>query len=224
MKRDRQLVALTALFVTALMAAQVLASKLIAVNIPLIGAVALPGGTLAYAATFFASDVVAELHGKKRARWMVNAGFAMNFVLLALVWIAIQAPAAQGSIDPGQFASVLGASANIVAGSLIAYVVSQHWDVFAFHAIRNQTGGRFLWLRNVGSTATSQAIDTVIFATIAFVVAPTVFGIGAALPLGIVWSIIVGQYVAKVFIALADTPFVYLATRSVPTVVRGELA
>lgn len=206
-------IALTALFVTCLMAAQVLASKLAVLSLPVIGALVFPAGTVAYAGTFFASDVMAELHGREDAHRMVNAGFAMNFVLLGLVYLAIAWPAAKGSIDPGQFAAVLGASTNIIAGSLFAYIVSQHWDVLVFHRLRKLMDGRRLWVRNLTSTGTSQLIDTVLFTAVAFWVAPTAFGIGVALPVGVLVSIVVGQYIVKAVIAAIDTPLVYAAVK-----------
>ena len=217
MRRDRgagvAAVALLALFVTALVTAQLTAAKLLSlplpVSIPAVGdSVVLPGAALAYALTFFASDCYAELYGRRAAQVMVNVAFAMNFVVLALVWSTIVAPA----VDPAfgdAFRRVLGPSTNVVVGSLLAYVVSQNWDVVVFHRLREATGGAHLWLRNVVSTATSQAIDTVIFVGVAFVVAPRVLGVGDPLPTGVVVALVVGQYLLKLLIALVDTPFVY---------------
>ena len=218
-RREHGRVVLVALFVTALVTAQLTASKVLAVplpvEVPLVGATAfLPGAALAYALTFFASDCYAELYGRRAAQVLVNVGFAMNFVLLALVWSTILAPAAPTSVDPSQFATVLGASTNIVVGSLLAYVVSQNWDVLVFHALRERTEGRYLWLRNIASTATSQAIDTVIFVSVAFLVAPALLGTGQPLPTPVVVSLVAGQYLLKLLIALADTPFVYAVVRA----------
>ncbi len=205
---------LTALFVTALVTAQVISAKLLVLALPVLGAVTAPGGTLAYAVTFFASDCLSELYGKRYTRAVVNVAFGMNFVLLALVWVTIGLPAARGSVDPDAFRTVLGLSTNVVAGSLAAYVVSQNWDVIVFHRIREATDGASLWLRNLGSTATSQLLDTVIFTVVAFLLAPAV-GVGPSLPLGVVGSLILGQYVLKLLIALVDTPFVYAAVGAV---------
>ena len=210
---------LLALFVTALVTAQVTAAKVLAlplpVTLPAVGqAVILPGAALAYALTFFASDCFAELYGRRAAQVVVNVAFAMNFVVLALVWSTLAAP----GVDPAvadAFATALGPTTNIVAGSLLAYVVSQNVDVVLFHAIREQTGTRLLWLRNIASTATSQAVDTLIFVGVAFLAAPTLFGIGDPLPLSVVGTLVVGQYALKLLIALVDTPFVYLVVNAV---------
>ena len=96
-----------------------------------------------------------------------------------------------------------------VLGSLFAYVVSQNWDVVVFHRIRESTGGSMLWLRNIGSTATSQLLDTVIFTVVAFALAPLLLGSGQALPTGVIVELVIGQYLAKLLIALLDTPLVY---------------
>lgn len=211
---------LAALFVAALATAQLTAAKVLAFELPfalpLAGAeLALPGAALAYALTFLASDCYTELYGKRAAQVLVNVAFAMNFLVLALVWSTILAPAAPSSIDPDAFALVLGASTNIVAGSLIAYVVSQNLDVVIFQALREVTDGEALWLRNIGSTATSQLVDTVIFVGIAFWFVPQFFGIGPQLPGVVVVSLMVGQYVLKLLIALLDTPLVYLITGAI---------
>ncbi|WP_440766913.1 queuosine precursor transporter [Natronorubrum sp. DTA7] len=207
-------VALIGLFVTALVTAQLTASKVLAFSLPfslpVTGAeLVLPGAALAYALTFLASDCYAELYGRRAAQIVVNVAFAMNFVVLVLVWSTIAAPAAATSIDPGMFADVLGASTNIVLGSLLAYVVSQNWDVIVFHRIRDYTGREKLWLRNVASTASSQAIDTVIFVAVAFSLAPAALGVGPVLGVGDLLALMIGQYLLKLAIAVVDTPIVY---------------
>ena len=207
-------VALIGLFVTALVTAQVTASKVLAFglpfSLPLTGdALILPGAAVAYALTFFASDCYAELYGKRAAQRLVNVAFLMNFVFLALAWTTIAAPIFQFSpVSQGPFESVIGASTGVVVGSMAAYLVSQNWDVLVFHRIGEYTDGDMLWLRNVGSTATSQVLDTVIFIAIAFVLFQGMSLEQAA-------ALAVGQYVFKLGVALLDTPFVYVIVGAV---------
>lgn len=219
--------ALIALFVTALITSQVTAAKIVAVElpvaVPLTGNLLLvPAAAFAYAVTFFASDCYAELYGRQAATRLVNVAFVMNFVLLGLVWLAIFAPVfPESPVGQEQFSSVLGASTGVIAGSLLAYLISQNWDVIVFHRIRDYTDGEALWLRNLGSTITSQLIDTVIFITIAFIIFQGV-------PLSQAIGLIVGQYIIKLAIAVLDTPFVYATVRAVrnptttPTVTAGD--
>ena len=203
------LIGLVSLFLTGLVTSQLISNKIAVLTLPVLGAVTYPTGTIAYAATFFASDVTSEVYGKTTAQYMINIAFFMNFVLLALVWLAIAAPVADQSVPQETFETVLSGSGNIVLGSLVAYVVSQNWDVLTFHAIRGRTGKRMLWLRNLVSTGTSQLVDTILFTVVAFAVAPAVFGVGFSLSTSALISTIVGQYVLKLGIAALDTPLVY---------------
>ena len=221
---DRQAVgqvALLGLFVTALVTAQVTAAKLLALPLPfglelpvVEASITLPGAALAYALTFFASDCYSELYGRRAAQLMVNVGFALNFVVLLLVFSTLRAPAANPEFAE-TFQAALAPSVNIVLGSLLAYLVSQNWDVIVFHKIRELTGHGQLWLRNLASTASSQAIDTVIFVGVAFYLAPTLLEVGSPLPTNVLLGLIAGQYLLKLLIAVVDTPVVYLVVRLV---------
>lgn len=220
---DGPKIALAAIFVTSLVTAQLLAVKLLVVPVPtelplLEASVLVPAGVLAYALTYVASDCYTELYGRRAATVMVNIAFAMNFVMLALVWLAIIAPGSDAGVDPEAFATVLGLSTNIVLGSLAAYLVSQNWDVWIFDRIGTYTDGRYLWLRNIGSTTTSQFVDTGIFILMAFLIVPTLIGVGEALPALVLVQLLIGQYVIKVGIALLETPLVY----AIVGLIRGD--
>lgn len=214
-------VALIALFITSLVTAQLTATKVLAfglpISLPVTGAaVVVPGAFLAYGLTFLASDCYTELYGRRSAAIMVNIGFAMNFVLLALVWAAIVAPAAEPeSVNPEAFRDVLGASTNIVIASLTAYLISQNWDVYFFDYIRERTEGAHLWFRNIASTATSQAIDTLVFIVLAFYLIPQLIGIGPILGGETLAALLVGHYFLKLVIVGLDTPLVYLIVHAV---------
>ncbi|MFP4627041.1 MAG: queuosine precursor transporter [Natronomonas sp.] len=223
-------VVLASIFVAALATAQLTGAKVLAfelpVSIPIAGSeLAMPGAALAIAVLFLASDCYTELYGKRAAQVLVNVAFAMNFLVLALVWSTIVAPGADPAFSE-TFGEVLGASTNIVAGSLLAYLVSQNYDVVVFHRLKEYTHGDHLWFRNIVSTGTSQLLDTVIFVTIAFWILPQYVGMGPELPAGVVASLVVGQYLLKLLIALLDTPFVYLIIGAItryetPDVVSG---
>lgn len=212
-------------FIAALVTAQFLAVKIVVVSlpwtIPVVGdAVLVPAGVVAIGITFLATDCYTELYGGRSAHRLVNVGFGTLALMLALLWLAIVLPGSEMGVDPTLFADVLAPSTNVVLGGLLGYLVSQHWDVLVFDALRERTGTPYLWVRNLVSTGTSQAVDTTIFILIAFWLAPTVLGLGSSLPPAALASLLLGQYLAKLAIALLDTPFVYaivgLARRQEP--------
>lgn len=179
-------------------------ANLLAVKTISFGPFIAPAAVLVYASTFLLTDILSEFFGKEKARLAVWAGLAANVVMLVSVLIALRWSASP-LMDPGlasSFDAVYGFAPRVVAASMVAYLVSQHHDVWAYHFWKEKTGGKRLWLRNNASTAASQAIDTLIFITLAF------YGI---LPNSVLIQMMVGQYAIKLLIAALDTPFIYLA-------------
>ena len=185
-------VLLAALFIGALVTANLIASKII-----LVGGLVVPAGVLAYSITFVVTDVICEIWGKRATQAVVNAGFAVLLLSWVLVALAIRMPAAPFWQNQEAFAGVLGSANRIILASLVAYAVSQTLDVWGFQRIKELTRGRMLWVRNNTATMLSQTVDSAIFVTIAF------YGVAPVL------QIIAGQLVVKYVIALCDTPFVY---------------
>ena len=172
-------------------------------------------GIIAYPVTFLVTDLISEIYGRKRANTVVGAGFVVSVFITLVVWIANYAPTyAESPVDAESFNIVFGLLPGVVLGSMIAYLASQFIDVQIFEFWRQLTDGKYMWLRNNGSTFFSQLVDTIMVVTIALVIWPKVDGNPATDPLGFeTWQgIVFGQYVFKVGIAAIDTPLFYVAT------------
>jgi uncharacterized integral membrane protein (TIGR00697 family) len=191
-----KLILLTGLFVTALIAANIIAAKLF-----VLGSAVLTVGIITYPITFLLTDTISEVWGKKRATQVVWMGFLANIFMLGVLYIARILPPAPFWPHQEAFDLILGAVPRIVIASLVAYIVSQTHDVWSFHFWRHKTGGKHLWLRNNVSTMTSQLIDSVIFVTVAF------YG---SMPNDALVTMIITQYMVKLVIAVLDTPFCYM--------------
>jgi len=187
------------LFVCSLLLANILASKIV-----MVGGLVLPAAIILYPLTFLFTDVVAEVEGKKSADALVMMGLYMSlFMVLAILAGKLLPPAGFWKHQEA-YNTILGSTPRIVLASMIAYIVSQRHDVWAFHWWRGKTAGRHLWLRNNLSTIVSQLIDSVLFIGIAF------WGI---VPPATVGTMILSQYLVKVGIALLDTPICYVLVR-----------
>jgi len=190
------LVILASLFTTCLLIANILAVKLIS-----IGGWVVPAGVIAYPLTFLFTDVISELYGRRIASRVIWAVFGANLLMVVFVLGGKLLPPAPFWEGQAAYESILGTVPRIVLASMIAYLVSQHHDVFAFHFWRRKTKDRFLWLRNNASTMVSQGLDTGLFITIAF---------WGMVPADILINMLLTQYVIKLVIAVCDTPFCYL--------------
>lgn len=177
-----------------------IAEKLGDIAVPYFGIIAISGSIIIYSTTFLLTDVMSELYGKKLAHSAV-VGTAMCYpIVLLTTQYTIHWDPSQLYGNQISFENVMNFAGRVTVASLISYIVSQTFDVWAFHFIRQRTGEAMLWLRNNGSTVGSQMLDTTIFYGIAF------WGI---LPLEQLVKLIVATYILKMVIALIDTPFVY---------------
>ncbi|MGC9364511.1 MAG: queuosine precursor transporter [Fidelibacterota bacterium] len=173
------------------------------------------GGNITYGAIFLVTDLLCEHYGKEAGRRAVIIGFfAALFYLVTSQFILLMQPAEYDTVHDGM-QSIFSFAPRIVLASMIAYLISQFHDIWAYHAIRKLTRNRLLWLRNNASTWTSQLIDSVTFSLIAFV---------GVFPLKIVGQIILSTYLLKIIVAAIDTPFLYLSYRFLPAELIQEVS
>ena len=66
------------------------------------------------------------------------------------------------------FNSVFSVNGKLLFGSMLAYMVAQLLDVRLYHMWKKITKGKYLWIRNNGSTSISQLVDTFIVNSILF--------------------------------------------------------
>lgn len=166
-----------------------------------LGILAFSYGSFVHALTFPCTDAVAEVWGAKRARFMVYMGTVVYLFCTLMLFIGVGLPGADGWPHNAAYRAIFEGAPRIVAGSLVATIVAQLWDIYVFEWVKNKTGEKHLWLRNNLSTFGSQLLDTSIFYLVAF------YGI---IPNDILPSLILGTYVLKIAVAVIDTPLVYL--------------
>ena len=189
----------------------VLANIFVTKQITLFGIPA-TGGNVLYGSIFLATDLLSEHFGKREARQAILLGFgAALFYLIMSQFILKFSPSPDDWGAADGMATIFDFAPAIVLATLMAYLISQFHDIWAFHWIREKTGGRYLWLRNNGSTWVSQLIDSVVFSILAFLVLPILFPNAEALPFDIVVGIIISTYFLKILVAAIDTPFIYLS-------------
>jgi len=190
-----------ALFVTF-----VLLTNTVGVKLFTLGGVTLPVSIIWYPLTFLITDIVSEVYGARRARFLVITGFTMSLVLLAFSLTGIRLPVATSYPLQEDYTNIFGPVWRLLFASMSAYLLAQLVDVQLFHFWKRLTHGRHLWLRNNASTMVSQLVDSVVVNVIFLYKNPVVFT-GTASDLA---RIILAVYVVKVVIAAADTPLCYL--------------
>jgi hypothetical protein len=160
-------------------------------------------GVLPYPLTFLITDLISEIYGQKKANQIVTAGIFASFFSMGIILISDLAPAITNSpVDDALFSKVFALSPIAVLASMLAYLCAQYVDIAIYHFWKRMTKGRFLWLRNNFSTFSSQIIDTTTVVGLL-----CIFGV---IPWSMFKGLVISGVLFKIFIALLDTPLLYL--------------
>jgi uncharacterized integral membrane protein (TIGR00697 family) len=164
-------------------------------------------GILTVPLMFLITDIIEEVHGKKKVKEFIFVGVTSMLLLIVLASVAVNLPAAARSIDNDSYSAIFKVTIRMAIASVIAFVISQLHDMWSFDFWRRKTKGRFLWLRNNLSTTVSQLIDSTIFMFIAFYKSAPMWDAVFVI------SLIVPYWIFKILFALLDTPFAYLGVK-----------
>lgn len=187
-------------------------------------------GVLPYPVTFLCTDFISEIYGKKRANLVVWIGLLLNAWVLFVLWLGGSLDAPEMLTNEGTLPLLMDENGMASAphgyafyeirkltfgatfASMIAYLSAQFIDVHVFHYLKNLTKGKMLWLRNNGSTLTSQLVDSIAVILITHFYA-NALPINEAEPLmGQLLIFIFSGYIFKMVVALLDTIPFYLGT------------
>lgn len=184
--------------------------SVIAANIQVIQTVKLFGlaatlGNIVYATSFLITDILSENYGRQEAKKAVWLGFYSLIALTLIMNLALYFTPLEGdkfsAVTHDALSTIFSIMPRIALASLLAYILSQHHDVWAFHFWKKRFNKENqLWIRNNLSTMVSQLIDSVVFVLVAF------YGIFEN---RVLVEIFITTYLLKWIVAVADTPFVY---------------
>jgi len=193
---------LLTVFVSSLLLGNLLGSKLIEIF-----GILTSVGLFGYPVTFLITDIVEEVRGKEVTKIFVHAGFLSLCIAVLFVFVSTGLPPSPLYPHNEAYNYVFSNSLRLILASIIAFVISQYHDLWAFNFWKQKTNGRYLWLRNNLSTIVSQLLDSIVFIFIAFYHATPELGAVQT------FYMVLPLWTLKVIFALLDTPFVYLGVR-----------
>ena len=148
------------------------------------------------------SSTIAQLYGRQMANQIVKWGFLPLAIAIGLMWLVLSLPVSPEMVAgrPGAieaFELVHGQYWRVVASGPVAYLVSLLLNIWIFDRLRGSGEATTLGLmiRGAIASALSQALDSVIFVTLAF------YGEFD------ITNLLIGQVIAKVVLSLVLVPF-----------------
>jgi uncharacterized integral membrane protein (TIGR00697 family) len=202
--------AMVTLFITCLVVANLVGSVLFSFQSPFgwLSSLGLPerpllsAGIIFFPITFLLTDLLNEFYGARAARFVTMLGFGSSLFVFVLMATTERLPVDERSllsvVEFGKFSSLY---TGMVVASLTAYLIGQFLDIQVFAWFRERTKNRFIWLRAQGSTLISQGFDSFIVVWIAF---------AGQLDAESIWLIGWSNYLWKIALVAAVTPFLYL--------------
>jgi len=159
-------------FVTVLLCANLIgAAKVVQLDVPILGTLVFGAGVLFFPISYFFGDILTEVYGYAHDRRAVWSGFGALLFAAVMAWVVTSMPPAPGdynsSLQSGMEV-VFGNTWRIVAGSILAFWAGSLVNSYVLSKLKIYTGGKYLWMRTIGSTAAGELIDSSLFYMLAF--------------------------------------------------------
>ena len=202
----RYLDIVTAVFITALITSNLVASKTSQVFGFTFGV-----GIFVFPVSYIFGDILTEVYGYRRARRVIWMGFASAGLAALIFYLCDIAPPAPGFKHQKAFHIILGQMPFILAASLTAYFVGEFCNSYVMAKMKIWTEGRHLWMRTIGSTVVGEGVDSLIFYPLAFGLFPLLLGFqGFVWPVSKIIEVLIVNYFLKVGVEVLFTPITYL--------------
>lgn len=160
-------------------------------------------GNVMFASIYLATDILNDIYGRKIAKRAVWLGFASTLVMIIVMQMSLHFIPASEDISQAGLETIFNLIPRIALGSIVAYIIGQHVDVFIFSMIKKLfSSDQTFIIRAYGSTALSSIIDTALFVSIAFI---------GTLPGMAVFEIFITTYFLKLLSTIFNVPFGYIA-------------
>jgi uncharacterized integral membrane protein (TIGR00697 family) len=151
------------LFTSCLLISNLISSKIIA-----LGNWYVPAGVMIFPLSYIINDVVAEVWGYKKVRFIIWTGFLMNLLAVLFYTLSVKWPAAPFWQNQEAFANVLSSTPRIASASLLAYLIGSFLNAYVMSTLKIRTRGRNFSFRAILSTLLGEGADSAVFITVAF--------------------------------------------------------
>ncbi len=161
-------------------------------------------GTVLFASTFLATDILTENYDFKFARKAVFLGMFGTLFYIISSQIAIRYIPSVFDYAHDSMVTIFSLSLRISISSIIMYFIANMADVYLYDRLRSKMHGRYMWLRNNVSTILCNCLENFFFMLMAFL---GVFDFKTVIIMALSTSVI------EIIAGICDTPFLYIATR-----------
>lgn len=161
-------------------------------------------GNIMFASNFLATDILSEKYLKDYAYKAVIIGLVMNLLFTFFMQIALLYIPSSTDISNESMKILFNLNLRVSLSSSLLYFLSNYLDIYLFNKLKEKYPNK-LWLRNNVSTIISNCLENYLFVTLSFI---GIYDINTIISIATTTSII------EIFLAILDTPFLYLSKKN----------
>lgn len=159
-------------------------------------------GTVMFASTFLATDILSECYSRESAKKAVYLGLFADIILIISTQIALRYIPSEFDYADSAMQTLFALNLRISIASAVMYFIANLGDIYIFNKLRDKTNGSYLWVRNNVSTILCNCLENFGFISLAF------WGI---YDIRTIFTIAISTSIIEVVVAILDTPFLYLS-------------
>jgi len=203
-KAFRYLPIIAMLYITCLLISNISAFKIVSV-----GMLAFPAGLIVFPLSYIFDDILTEVYGYAHSRRIIWTGMLCNFLFFVVGKITVMMPPATFWPYQHEYMIVLSAVPRLILASLVSYFCGEFLNSYLLAKLKVATQGKKYWLRLIVSSGLGQALDSVLFCSIAFI---------WVVPLHDLIDMIASQYAIKFTYEILVIPITYAITKRLKSV------
>ena len=208
-KHSTMKVALTAIYVAALLVSNVIVGK--QVELPF--GLSMTAAAVVFPITYVLSDVFSECYGYKWSRITCRIAFAAQAIAVTLYMTAVAMPPADYYDGQEAFAFVLGSTPRIAAASLVAFFCGDWANDKVFQFMKEKSkDGKLFGLRAMASSIAGEVTDTIVCQPLMFL---------GVIPMADLVFVSLCELAAKLLTELVVLPITYQVKNIVNKVENG---
>jgi queuosine precursor transporter len=189
-----------------LFTACLLISNIVSVKLIQLGPWIITAGVIVFPISYIINDVISEVWGYRKARFIIWCGFAMNLLAIIVYTISIKMPPAPIWKRQEGFSLVLQNTPRLAFASLVAYLVGSFINSLVMSKMKLKSHGRQFSLRAIVSTLFGESCDSLLFISIAF---------AGNVPSSILFEMIVIQVILKTLYEIVVLPVTIQVVKAV---------
>jgi uncharacterized integral membrane protein (TIGR00697 family) len=174
-----------------------LISNIVSVKLFQLGPWTITAGIVVFPVSYIVNDIISEIWGFKKARFIIWCGFLMNLLAILVYSAAVALPSAGFWQGQEGFASVLQNTPRLAMSSLLAYLTGSFVNSMIMSKMKLRSHGKHFSSRAIVSTIFGESCDSIIFISLAFV---------GSVPLKVLPQMIVLQIILKTLYEIVILP------------------